>query len=909
MISRSLLKFVSCLWLLGVIALTGCGGGGNTPDAPVPPPKDPTLAIWQTTLPDGLVGRAYSTSMTTAGSVGALTWSAENLPQGLTLDANGTLSGTPAYSGNHSVTIRVTDSGNPPETAYRTLSLRVFDQLRVNGNATATVTRSVPADITIAQASLGKEPYQFKVDGTIPGVSTAALGPYLVLQGSPTTAGTYPLRVTVEDSLVPSQSVSLDVSVVVDTRLRAIPGTISTGIVGRPYSATIPVANGTLPLTWMFQSKAPAGLSLNASTGTISGTPLEPWTDGVWLRVQDSSNPPQQIEIYPRLTIYDRLRVEDATLQDAHYNEVYQESLHAIGGAGLLSFTVVSGSLPPGLQLESAWLRGTPTDKGTYNFGLEIKDSATPAQVWRQLYSVTVLPPEVFIATQSLADAVLGSAYAAQLYGTRGTPPYRWSVDGGLPPGLTMTQAGKISGTPQSAGAFRPKFTITDSASPAQSKTVELAIEVGSQRLRRNDTIATATPADYRFQWEEANISPYADPIDAPNPDTDYYRFMANAGSVVKISVMASGTLDPVLELVDSSGGIYHACIDPGDDNPPTDLIAKDPTPLEYDDTCMNDDVELGKYRSSRLEFKVPGTPGTQTTFYAHVFDFRGDARPDMTYRLYPEGTVSMLRFETNLSAPKLNWGYYGFVAASGGTGQKTLTVTSGALPPGLTYGADGTIFGTPTAPGAYEFTVEAKDSGNPPQIATLHVSLPVMETLKITTTSLPEGTTGAAYTVTFSSEGGLPQRSWYIYGSMPRGLAINRETATISGVPEEPGTFDLSVAVADMHDHYSRAYTIVVTPGPLSVETTAVADAYLGWDYITELKAKGGTPSPNTPRFQWALAAGSLPPGMELRNDGTLTGRPTAVGTHSFTVQVTDAATPAQVATGVVTMTVRPSP
>ena len=911
MISRPCLRFASALLLLASVSLTGCGGGGSSPGGTVTPPPNPTLSISQTSIPEGVTGRSYSTTLTATGGVGALTWSAESMPPGLTLSANGTISGTPTASGHFAIDVRVKDSDSPPQTFGRSFELRVFDLLTLQASPSVTVTRSVPYDYTfLAQPNAGKAPYKFKIEGTVPGMMLKNSDWTAVLQGTPTTAGTYPLRITVEDSLIPSQSAVVDVPVVVDTKFALLPPPSDFGVVGRPYSSGIPVANGTPPITWEIDtSRLPRGLSLDTGTGIVSGTALEPWAGYSPVVIRDSSVPPAVLNTVKYLNIYDVLRVENATLEDARYNEYHSQSLRAIGGAVKLNSRLLSGTLPPGLQIQSNGIFGIPTAQGTYNFGVELQDSATPPQVWRQLYSLTVLPRPVFVGTESLPNAGLGSPYAAQLFGRSGTPPYRWSVDAGLPPGLSVTATGKIAGTPQTAGVFRPRFTVTDSASPAQSHTAALAIRVESHPLRRNDTIATATPADNMALLSSLSVSPYADPVYTPNPDTDYYRLVADAGAIVKLHVRAHGNLDSVLEVLDASGVLYKTCIDPGDDTPPTDLIAKDTTPQAYDDTCMNDDIQLGEDISSRLEFKVPGTPGTQTTFYAHVLDFRGDARPDMHYEISSEGLVPRLYLYSNLGGAVTGKNYTGQIMVGGGTGTPTLNVHSGTLPPGLTMTAGGQVTGVPTTVGTYQFEIQASDSANPPQTTTIGSSIQVVAPFKIITESIPSAVTGDPYSVTFASEGGRAHRTWVIYGSVPRGLLINNGTATISGVPEQTGTFDFSVSVWDGLSSTSRQYSLAVSAGPLSVATSTVSDAYVGWDYITELKAKGGTPSSSTPRFQWAAIAGSLPPGMELRSDGALTGRPTTAGTYSFTVQVTDAATPAQVATGVVTMTVRPSP
>ena len=58
-----------------------------------------------------------------------------------------------------------------------------------------------------------------------------------------------------------------------------------------------------------------------------------------------------------------------------------------------------------------------------------------------------------------------------------------------------------------------------------------------------------------------------------------------------------------------------------------------DPTPNDFDDNCINDDIVLGVIRDSRLEFRVPPGPDP-LTFFIRVLGWRGDARPDLLYEL-----------------------------------------------------------------------------------------------------------------------------------------------------------------------------------------------------------------------------------------------------------------------------------
>jgi Putative Ig domain len=125
----------------------------------------------------------------------------------------------------------------------------------------------------------------------------------------------------------------------------------------------------------------------------------------------------------------------------------------------------------------------------------------------------------------------------------------------------------------------------------------------------------------------------------------------------------------------------------------------------------------------------------------------------------------------------------------------------------------------------------------------------------------------------------------------------------TITGTPSAQGTFSFTVKVTDSHGASgTQALSITIgAPLPLKVATTSLPNGVLDAPYpSTVLQASGGVPP-----FTWAITLGALPTGLALASDGTISGKPTATGTFNFTVQVTDSETPAQTATGSLSITV----
>jgi hypothetical protein len=132
-----------------------------------------------------------------------------------------------------------------------------------------------------------------------------------------------------------------------------------------------------------------------------------------------------------------------------------------------------------------------------------------------------------------------------------------------------------------------------------------------------------------------------------------------------------------------------------------------------------------------------------------------------------------------------------------GGKPTPAFTLGSGELPAGLTLSGDGTLAGTPAAPGTFAFTARAADAlGNE---ARRESTLQVLPALVITTTSLPSGAEGSAYGAGVAATGGAaPLGAWTVVeGSLPAGLTLGANGA-ISGTPTAQGTSTFTVQIVD---------------------------------------------------------------------------------------------------------------
>lgn len=172
---------------------------------------------------------------------------------------------------------------------------------------------------------------------------------------------------------------------------------------------------------------------------------------------------------------------------------------------------------------------------------------------------------------------------------------------------------------------------------------------------------------------------------------------------------------------------------------------------------------------------------------------------------------------------------YSATLAATGGTAPYTWSITSGALPNGLSLSpSSGVISGTARTSGTFTFTATVTDSASPAATASVSMTLtfaaltqvvPPAAPLAIATTSLPSGSNGIAYAATLAASGGTPAYTWSITsGSLPAGLTLAATTGVISGTPTATGTANLTVAVTDNANpaatqSLATAITIVTAP------------------------------------------------------------------------------------------------
>jgi len=240
-------------------------------------PICPVVTLAPTTLPDGVVGTAYSQTITASGGTGPYTFAVSSgiLPPPLAIGLNtGAITGTPTTAGTYTFTITATDANGCPGSRPYTVSIAApgCNVILLNPASLPSGVLGTPYSSGVT-ASGGTAPYAYAVTsgalptGLSPDASTGAI------TGTPTAAGIFTFTITATDDNDCPGRRSYTISIAACPPIVLSPSALPAGILGVPYDQKVSASGGTGPYVYSYSGTLPPGLSLDASTGDVAGTP------------------------------------------------------------------------------------------------------------------------------------------------------------------------------------------------------------------------------------------------------------------------------------------------------------------------------------------------------------------------------------------------------------------------------------------------------------------------------------------------------------------------------------------------------------------------------------------------------------------------------------------------------------
>lgn len=739
--------------------------------------------------------------------------------------------------------------------------------------------------------------------GALPtGITLSSAG---VLSGTSSVAGTFNFTVQATDGFCTNTTVY---TLVVDCPTSITFGTAPVnGTAGTAYTHTLG-QTGLGTVTWSVGAGLPTGLSLDATTGIISGTPTVSGTYNFTVQVQQSTC--SYTQGYAIVIGCPVITFSPLSLPNGLVNTLYTPQVLSASAPGLpndYTITLTTGSVP-GMSFDSptATWSGTPTTQGTYTLTFTAAHNTANCST-TYTYNFVVACATVTI-TPLLPAATVGTAFSQVISQTGANPPFTWSLSAGtLPAGIGFDGAtGTLSGTPTEAGTFnitisldlggcvvpQPYAWVINCPTIVFPNTTAVnAVAGASYTLNATTTGTTQTPT-----YSVSPALPTGLTLDGATGQITGIPTVTAVSTTYTVTVSQTGgvctktqdytfavncptiVLNPATLPSPTVGNTYNQTVSTtGNASAVTFAVSSGALPAGIMLNTTTGVLSGAPSVSGAFSFDITATqangPCTVTRSYTW----------NIVCPTVSINTNSLANGTINIAYPAVT------LTQTGYTG--TFSWAATGLPTGFTLNpTTGDLSGTSATFGVYNVSVTLTQGiCSVTKVLTLQI-LSSCPAITVAPAQMPMGNVGTGYPSTsIVATGGTAP---YIYTvssgtSLPLGLTLS-PAGVISGTPTTTGTLNVNITATDANGCNGSTFYLITINGActaITITPTTLNAGIIGTFYNQTLTSTGGTAP-----YSYTVTTGTLPTGLALGTSGSITGTTTFIGTSTFSVRVVDA-------------------